>query len=58
MCQNVSKKVLLKRPKLNAKIPSRKRFLIQRATEIHPLSKNERLRDTGHKISIVLDTRK
>ena len=55
----VSVKVLLREPKFQLKILSCSSVFVQPdCREKHPSSKGERLRNIGHNLSMVLDTRK
>ena len=52
ICQNISKKVFLKGPQFQAKMPSGSRVFIQR--EEHKYTLPLRTKETGHKMCIVL----
>ena len=58
MFQSVSKKFLLRGPNFNQKFQAFYSLCSGRAREMNRPSKDVGLKDIGHKISMVLDTRK
>ena len=55
MCQNVSEKLLITRPKFKVNFQVVLGFLFKESNKIHSHYKDDRPRDIGHKMSMVLD---